>query len=197
MPLTPQELQFAKQSGVPIIPGLVEANGYKASGWLGVVTAGLLWVPLYDVKAGIEQLCQQIHIAMPGEAAATDSATAQGSDRDGVGGVDSGVENQATSLFSVEEMREELLRLRADLAAAASSKATRPLAAVAGGPCPLPAGVPELPANLRVSPEMQQLALALLSPNSTTSRCSFVGMGVRADTFSHKAYMSLSVLTQH
>ena len=36
------ELQFARQSGVPIVPVLMQA-GYKASGWLGIVTAGALW----------------------------------------------------------------------------------------------------------------------------------------------------------
>ena len=44
------ELQFAKQLGVPIVPVLMQA-GYQASGWLGIVTAGSLWVPLFEAAA--------------------------------------------------------------------------------------------------------------------------------------------------
>ena len=37
--------------------------GYRAAGWLGVVTAGLLWVPLLEVsKSSIDQLVQQIQV---------------------------------------------------------------------------------------------------------------------------------------
>ena len=73
---------------------------------------------------------------------------------------------------------QELERLRADLIHAASSKTPKPAAGPNGaatGPALLPAGVPELPAGLRVSAEMKQLALALLE-SSTSTRVSFVGM---------------------
>ena len=44
------ELKFAKQSGVPIVPVMLEdpANGWRATGWLGILTAGALWTPLHD-----------------------------------------------------------------------------------------------------------------------------------------------------
>ena len=42
------ELKFAKQSGVPIVPVMMEAPDssgrmWQAGGWLGVITAGSLW----------------------------------------------------------------------------------------------------------------------------------------------------------
>ena len=61
------ELQFAKQSGVPVVPVKFAAD-YSASGWLGIITAGSLWVPLHDNKdfaLGISQLVQQIELAAP------------------------------------------------------------------------------------------------------------------------------------
>ena len=42
---------------------VVIAAEYSASGWLGIITAGSLWVPLHDSKdfaLGISQLVQQI-----------------------------------------------------------------------------------------------------------------------------------------
>jgi hypothetical protein len=56
------------QSGVPIVPAMTRPPPYKAQGWLGVVTAGALWTPLHDpaaVESGIDQLVQQIRMAMP------------------------------------------------------------------------------------------------------------------------------------
>ena len=42
------ELKFAKQSGVPIVAVMMEApdssgHVWKPGGWLGIVTAGILW----------------------------------------------------------------------------------------------------------------------------------------------------------
>eukprot|EP01052_Picozoa_sp_SAG31_P067364 SAG31_NODE_26155_length_447_cov_1.051724_1_plen_116_part_10 len=34
------ELKFAKQSGVPVIPIMLESSGWKPTDWLGIVTAG-------------------------------------------------------------------------------------------------------------------------------------------------------------
>jgi hypothetical protein len=36
------EVKFAKQSGVEIVPVLMQGAGWKASGWLGLLTAGAL-----------------------------------------------------------------------------------------------------------------------------------------------------------
>ena len=59
------ELQFAKQTCRPIIPAIM-TKGYSASGWLGIVTAGSLWVPLFqNINDGIEQLAHQIRLIAP------------------------------------------------------------------------------------------------------------------------------------
>ena len=154
----------------------MQAAGYKAAGWLGVVTAGLLWVPLVELDAGIDQLVQQIRLAMPAEDELLSDAEGGGAVLHLGGAQGQGIGD--TALFSVEEMRQELDRLRADLTAA-HMKVSHPPAGGSGskGPCALPPGVPELPAGLRVSAEMEKLALALLAPNSKGTRCSFVGMG--------------------
>eukprot|EP01052_Picozoa_sp_SAG31_P030464 SAG31_NODE_3127_length_4646_cov_6.057620_2_plen_484_part_00 len=163
------ELQFAKQSGVAIVPVLMEA-GYSARGWLGIITAGALWVPLYEDQtfdASIDQLVEQIHHALPHDEEYEDEVGV-------VGG-------ETVGLFTAQEVKEELDRLRVDLEAANS----RPKSVVRrsagqrklpGHLCELPAGVPQLPLGIRVSSEMRQLATTLLLP---TSRCrvGFCGMG--------------------
>eukprot|EP01052_Picozoa_sp_SAG31_P023140 SAG31_NODE_1886_length_6989_cov_6.914514_1_plen_140_part_00 len=58
------ELQFGKQSGTPIIPVVAERE-YKAQGWLALITAGALWVPLFDemqFESGVEQIAHQVKL---------------------------------------------------------------------------------------------------------------------------------------
>ena len=57
------EVKFAKQSGVGMIPVMMEGGGWRPSGWLGLITAGSLWVPLSDesqFEENIRQLYGQI-----------------------------------------------------------------------------------------------------------------------------------------
>eukprot|EP01052_Picozoa_sp_SAG31_P083728 SAG31_NODE_43926_length_265_cov_0.614458_2_plen_48_part_01 len=43
------QLKFAKQTGVPIVPVMMtDPAQWQATGWLGVLTAGLLWTPLFQ-----------------------------------------------------------------------------------------------------------------------------------------------------
>ena len=42
------EAKFAKQSGVEIVPVIMQGGGWKATSWLGLVTAGSLWTPLFE-----------------------------------------------------------------------------------------------------------------------------------------------------
>eukprot|EP01046_Picozoa_sp_COSAG06_P063118 COSAG06_NODE_14526_length_1149_cov_3.281905_1_plen_383_part_11 len=42
------EVKFAKQSGVGMIPVMMEGGGWRPSGWLGLITAGSLWVRLSE-----------------------------------------------------------------------------------------------------------------------------------------------------
>jgi hypothetical protein len=174
------ELKFAQQSGVPIVPVMVQAD-WRASDWLGIITAGALWTPLYnDFETGIKGIiCQMEKSIIPPAPINTDDSEQSSTEDD----VD----------FSVEEMRGELGRLMADLhlakkemsTGAAEAKDRRlleavqmkpTLSAVGGGQCPLPAGVPPLPPGLRITAEMKQLLAALLSPTSAL-HIGFCGMG--------------------
>ena len=61
------ELKFAKQSGVPIVPVMVN-EGWTASGWLGIVTAGALWTPFYaqtNFDNNLRSLIQQVKFFAP------------------------------------------------------------------------------------------------------------------------------------
>ena len=67
------ELKFAQQSGVPIIPVMMQAN-FTPSGWLGILTAGAIWVPLHsdaDFQEGIGKLLSQLLMAAPHLAGST------------------------------------------------------------------------------------------------------------------------------
>ena len=67
-------------------------NGYTAPGWLGILTAGLLWTPLFDLATfdeNFEQLVRQIYKTVVPE--------------------DTLEENN----FSREDIQQELQRLRA------------------------------------------------------------------------------------
>ncbi|KXJ27782.1 uncharacterized protein LOC110233617 [Exaiptasia diaphana] len=57
-----KELNYADAQDVPIVPVMVE-NGFKAKGWLGVVTAGLLWINFRDpsnFSSSVESLAKEI-----------------------------------------------------------------------------------------------------------------------------------------
>lgn len=157
------ELQFAKQTCRPIIPAIM-TKGYAASGWLGIVTAGSLWVPLFqNINNGIEQLAHQIRLIAPAvEEETTDEISAQ-----------SGTVSANTGLFSLDEMRGELLRLQAEI----DSSTSKPVADLQGGACRLPAGVPDPPAGLRISSEMKELLEALVTKSSGPSKVGFWGQG--------------------
>eukprot|EP01051_Picozoa_sp_SAG22_P020250 SAG22_NODE_4022_length_1418_cov_1.245641_1_plen_441_part_10 len=154
---------------------VVMEDGYSASGWLGIITAGALWVPLFDTDtfdAGIDQLVQQIRHSLP------DEGKGESQDQDAAEEEEDGEEEDEEVLFTAAEVQAELERLRADLSAAGSrpKPVARREAGQEIGPCTLPAGVPPLPSGLRVSGEMRQLGLALLSPTSQC-RVGFCGTG--------------------
>eukprot|EP01047_Picozoa_sp_COSAG01_P117459 COSAG01_NODE_46132_length_402_cov_36.808581_1_plen_127_part_01 len=112
-------------------------------------------------EQGIDNLVDQIAAAagtinmeMMTDAQATDAAEADSGD-----------------LFSLEEMRQELERLRAD-----DAQPTHHVAVADGGQCVLPAVVPELLEDCLVaSDSMHTLVDTVLSP--TTRRCGFWGTG--------------------
>ena len=143
------ELKFAAQTGVPIVPVMMQ-EGFVASGWLGILTAGLLWTRLWTPSTFAEDIdslvTQIVQVADPN---ATDV--------------------EATSEKVVlDEVKDELLRLRQDteLQPASEAKLTRE--------AKIPALVPSLPAGTLVTTEMEELLSKLVDPSS--SRVGFCGM---------------------
>ena len=147
------ELQFSQQTGVPICPVMMQAD-YSPRGWLGLLTAGILWTPMYD-KASLEQnvdgLVRQIKLAV-----APDAEQAQ------VQGISEAPD------FSVEDLRDELDRLKDQNDQTVSVKQK-------SGQALVPAPVPELPRGVLVTQSMEALLLHLTS--SDKSRILFLGMG--------------------
>jgi hypothetical protein len=168
------ELKFAQQSGVPIVPVML-APDWRASDWLGIVTAGALWTALYsgDFKDSIRKIIAQIRKNVVYVAPAN---------------TDESSDEYEEVAFSVDDMRGELQRLMADLHVAkgelngqnAQGSATAPKGTAATtaavGSFRIPAGVPFDPSGLRVTAEMKQLHKLLLSANSAP-QIGFCGMG--------------------
>ena len=154
------ELKFSRQNGVAIVPVMLEAPDesgrvWRAGGWLGIITAGMLYTPLHDSDTfdeNIQNLLRQITLAVSSQA-------------------DLDVEGAGAG-FSIDDGREELERLRAE-----ETPATAAAALSADGGCPLPSQVPLLPAGLRVSTEMKQLRRSLLTRVAKKTKLSFCGMG--------------------
>jgi hypothetical protein len=144
------EAKFACEQQVQIIPVMMQAD-WRASGWLGILTAGALWVPLHDeavFEQGVDALFGQISKLAPAAAAQL-------------------VSPDATSLA---ELRTELDKLRSDLRRGhqkdedSDTEGSRVLAS-------LPAEVPVLPSTFRATAEMQSLkALLLGEPGSDMSQ---------------------------
>eukprot|EP01052_Picozoa_sp_SAG31_P023688 SAG31_NODE_1969_length_6771_cov_17.211331_7_plen_1242_part_01 len=161
------ELKFALQSGIPIVPVMMEAPDesgrvWKAGGWLGIVTAGMLYTPLHDPTTfdeNIQNLLRQVTIAV------TSQAEMEANDTSSAGG-------EARAEFSIDDAREELERLRVEEIPATATEADP-----ADGRCSVPPQVAVLPAGLRVSTEMSQLRRSLLTPVTKKTKLSFCGMG--------------------
>jgi len=174
------ELKFAKQTGIPIVPIMLASNEWRATGWLGILTAGSLWTPLAlddDFSHNMTNIIGQIQLAVPAmveESVATLNHGRQPSIADAV--VDS-LEAEDEIKLSLREMRAELERLRTEsLASSATPMMFRSADSSFARPCFLPAAVPELPPEIVVSPAMQQLVETLVSPD-TTMKVGFHGMG--------------------
>ena len=174
------ELKFAQQSGVPIIPVMMQPD-FKAKGWLGILTSGSIWTPMYDVASvddGINKLIVQAQHLIPrmrGDDIASDTASESSGD-----GSSFDVDAWGNDIFSLDEMREELERLREETAPATgaglSSVGVRETRS--STLCPLPAMVPTLPRGLYVTAEMERVLDAVLAQgDGTPSQIGFCGMG--------------------
>ena len=198
------ELKFAQQSGKAIVPVLIEA-GYTRRGWLGIITAGALYIELHDqtdFASNVNKLVVAIYRTLQevagvgfddpgtsgtggsgigragGESSTFGRADPQGRRASAVEETDDGEE-----IFSVAEMRGELVRLAADMgdtkAKAADADGSRASGGGGGGGggtgrtftrCALPAVVPTLPPHVRVTTEMKQLLANVLTFDETAAK---------------------------
>lgn len=158
------EVKFAKQSGIEIVPVLMQGGGWKASGWLGLLTAGALWTPLYDdtlFEQNMNVLHQQL-LKIIGLGASE---------------ADNFIDSTPASL--AEEAQEELSRLR-DEVLVSDPLTSAVVMADPSEPATIPAGVPKLPARFRSTEQISELTRLVLSPSSedmSLSRIGFFGMG--------------------
>jgi hypothetical protein len=142
-------------------------EGWQPSDWLGVITAGALWTKLVesDFDQGIMNLIGQVHASVACAPQHTPST-------DGHPEADCEEDERSENLFSVDEMRDELERLRAD-----SQKSVDHFTnATVGGECALPAMVPEPLDSLVVSDSMQKLVDTIIS-SASKRRVGFWGSG--------------------
>eukprot|EP01043_Picozoa_sp_COSAG02_P005076 COSAG02_NODE_135_length_34565_cov_80.368856_30_plen_1468_part_00 len=157
------ELKFAKQNGLPIVPVMMEGDGWRASGCLGLLTAGALWTDLTN-ESEFDKNVRQLHgqIQMIGSTLMND----EGTDVDEV-------------MTSPSEAKEELDRLRDTLQPDAKASAAAVLADPSQ-PATIPAGVPRLPTRFQSTEqiaELTRLVLSTCTADMKISRVGFWGMG--------------------
>jgi hypothetical protein len=176
------ELKFAQQSGVPIVPVMMQPN-FTATKWLAILTAGHIWTPMYDIVSvsdGVTKLIAQAQHLIPG--------MLKDADRDATSDLASETSDNTASfdvagwgdeMFSLTERREELERLRVETAPTKKRSGNGGSSSGDGSEsllCSLPAMVPTLPRGLFVTTEMQSVLNAVLSETSTP-QIGFCGMG--------------------
>ena len=147
------EVKFAKQSGVGMIPVMMEGSGWRPSGWLGLITAGSLWVRLSD-ESQFEDNIRQLYGQIQGMAGATVEIEEAN---------DEGVATAA-------EAKEELARLRDDLEAKAESQTIAAVLADPSQPATIPAGVPKLPPRFETTDQIRELTRLVLSTSASDMR---------------------------
>jgi hypothetical protein len=154
------ELKFAQQSGVPIIPVMMQAK-FTAKSWLAILTAGSIWTPMYEsasVPNGITKLIAQAQYLVPGLHGDDDANN--------------------TAANPLDELRDEIMRLRYEMDSTGPKNHVK---ASVGMACSLPLEVPELPAGLCVSPEMRALLVFVTDQTPKAHRqiglCGMGGLG--------------------
>ena len=129
-----------------------------------------------SVVAGVENLITQAQHVVPGMRGGDGDTF---SDMSSEAGSSFDVAKWGDDMFSYDEMRDELERLREDtLPSAGATKRATGVGVGVGGAliCPLPAMVPTLPRGVFVTAEMQSVLDAVLSVKSTP-QTGFCGMG--------------------
>eukprot|EP01045_Picozoa_sp_COSAG04_P031121 COSAG04_NODE_5644_length_1542_cov_0.813583_2_plen_220_part_01 len=160
------ELQFAKQSGVPIVPVMLAGSGWRPSGWLGLLTAGALWTRLVD-DSSFEENVRAVQAQVQNMIG---DQLLQGDDEE---------ESLDDIEVSPSEAKEELDRLRDDLVSKTETASVAVLADPSQ-PATLPAGVPKLPTMFQDTEQIMELTRLVLSTSAedmAMSRVGFWGMG--------------------
>jgi tetratricopeptide (TPR) repeat protein len=193
------ELKFACQTGIPIVPVMLEddrAEGWRPSEWLGVITAGALWTPL-SADSGFDQSITNLIVQLQAGIGSTFTDMSLSStdqkfqeefqeEEGGAHEKEKASMSSATvipaeyvvatvvaddDMFTMDEMREELERLRAE-----SHQSGTHLTRGAGEECALPAMLPEARDGLVVSDSMHKLVDTVISVTSKRC-CGFWGSG--------------------
>lgn len=147
------EMKFARDCKVPIVPVYVQGGGWKASGWLGLLTAGALWLQYNDGNAQefdsfTTSLSQTVEKNIPDAGGATPGAPPPQHDSK-----------------ELSEMRQELDSLRLQLEAATpDAHATR-----VDGVANVPSDVPPIRSNLQTTPGMQNAKATLLAESGAAA----------------------------
>eukprot|EP01051_Picozoa_sp_SAG22_P005170 SAG22_NODE_300_length_12752_cov_3.102426_2_plen_242_part_00 len=149
---------------------MLQGPPFRPQGWLGLICAGALWIPLYQEEsfsANCAKLALQVQkagaaVAIIDREEATTSI---------------GVEAEADDH---EERLAELARLREELSQHSTSEQNVTGSTAGAEIAALPAGVPKLPPKLRLTPEITELKRVLLSTDAADlklPRVGFHGMG--------------------
>ena len=135
---------------------------WQASEWLGLVTAGSLWVPLHDPSTrdqGMQSVIEQIKLAVPTIA----KEVLQ----------DSGVASTSAESEDVHALSSELEALRKELAQAVTQSLNKNTdvdeASTEAQLAAVPAMVPALSLNCRPTPDMEKLKAMLISADGHSS----------------------------
>lgn len=146
------------------------------------MTAGALWTPMWsDAQASdenVQAIITQIRYAVQGGG----GGGGGGSGDDGGNDTDDSANDGEDEcegdeeLFSLSDMREELERLRNEVANKTRPDRAELRGGGGGGLCPLPAAVPDCPTGLRVTDQMNVLCDTVISEESR-SRVGFWGAG--------------------
>eukprot|EP01048_Picozoa_sp_COSAG05_P021122 COSAG05_NODE_3791_length_1835_cov_1.131336_1_plen_549_part_01 len=158
------ELKFAKQHQIPIVSVKVEGHGWNPSGWLGIVTAGALWIPLHK-EDNFDRSVDSIVSQISQHAAASD----------GVVQIDSGSPARGSSetaedvATAAARARSALDKLRTEVDVDANITTREETET---GLAFVPAQVPHLTDAFRWTPDMQRLKDRLLAEDGGSGESS-------------------------
>jgi hypothetical protein len=152
----------------PIVPVKMQDKWAPAE-WLGVVTAGLLWTPMYEQSTrqqNLTGLVEQIKAAVPTTVAL--DTRAPGSAASSASAV-----QPSTESTEVLALRTELDSLRQDLQLQMAKAVTDQRLAAGGAEetlAPIPAEVPTLSLGCRPTEDMERLKVLLISATSDDNK---------------------------